>query len=143
MFFSKDLNKIYSHTEIACGAFKGKDKDIVLDSARFNTDLIGSVEGAMSFLWKNLRARHELIPKSTRRINVLEIPADALREALINAVTHRNYRSRGVFIQLEIYDDRVEISNFGGIHRELKKSETWLKKKGCLLLSLNLPTLQQ
>ena len=123
LFFSKDLNRIYSHTEIACGAFKGKDKVIVLDSARFNTDLIGNVEGAMSFLWKNLRARHELIPKSTRRINVLEIPSDALREALINAVTHRNYRSRGVFIQLEIYDDRVEISNLGGLHRELKKSE--------------------
>ena len=123
LFFSKDLNRIYSHTEIACGAFKGKDRIIVLDSARFNTDLIGNVEGAISFLWKNLRARHELIPRSTRRINVLEIPADALREALINAVTHRNYRIRGVFIQLEIYDDRVEISNFGGLHRELKKSE--------------------
>ncbi len=123
LFFSKDLSRIYFHTEIACGAFKGKDKVIVLDSARFNTDLIENVEGAMSFLWKNLRARHELIPRSTRRINVLEIPADALREALINAVTHRNYRVRGVFIQLEIYDDRVEISNFGGLHRELKKSE--------------------
>ena len=123
LFFSKDLSRIYSHTEIACGAFKGKDKVYVLDSTRFNTDLIGNVEGAMNFLWKNLRARHELIPRSTRRINVLEIPADALREALINAVTHRNYRSRGVFIQLEIYDDRVEISNFGGLHRDLKKSE--------------------
>ena len=123
LFFSKDLSRIYYHTEIACGAFKGKDKIDVLDSARFNTDLIGNVEGAMSFLWKNLRARHEIIPRSTRRINVLEIPADALREALINAVTHRNYRTRGVFIQLEIYDDRVEISNFGGLHRELKKSE--------------------
>ena len=123
LFFSKDLSRIYSHTEIACGAFKGKNKVDFLDSARFNTDLIGNVEGAMSFLWKNLRARHEIIPRSTRRINVLEIPADALREALINAVTHRNYRGRGVFIQLEIYDDRVEISNFGGLHRELKKSE--------------------
>ena len=58
--------------------------------------LIGNVERALSFLWKNLRARHELIPKNTRRINVLKIPSDALREALINAVTHRNYRTRGV-----------------------------------------------
>ena len=123
LFFSKDLNRIYPHTEIACGAFKGKDKIDVLDSARFNTDLIGNIERAMSFLWKNLRARHEIIPRSTRRINVLEIPANALREALINAVTHRNYRIRGAFIQLEIYDDRVEISNSGGLHRELKKSE--------------------
>ena len=123
LFFSKDLSRIYSHTEIACGAFKGTDKVYVLDSARFNTDLIGNVEGAMSFLWKNLRARHELIPRSTRRINVLEIPD----KALINAVTHRNYRSRGVFIQLEIYDNRVEISNFGALHRDLKNQN--LEKK--------------
>ena len=77
----------------------------------------------MSFLWKNLRARHEIIPKSTQRIDVLEIPNKALREALVNAVTHRNYITQGVFIQLEIYDDRVEISNFGGLHKKLKKSE--------------------
>ena len=123
LFFSKGLNRIYFHTEIACGAFKGTDKALVLDSARFNTDLIGNIEGAMSFLWKNLRARHEIIPKSTQRIDVLEIPDKALREALVNAVTHRNYITQGVFIQLEIYDDRVEISNFGGLHKKLKKSE--------------------
>ena len=123
LFFAKDLSKIYAHTEIACGAFKGKEKVHFLDSARFNTDIISNIEGAMSFLWKNLRIRHKLIPKSTRRINILEIPAMALREALINAVTHRNYKNPGTFIQLEIYDNRVEISNFGGLHRELKKSE--------------------
>ena len=123
LFFSKDLSRIYFHTEIACGAFKGTDKTIFLDSARFNTDLIGNIEGAMSFLWKNLRVRHEIIPRSTQRIDVLEIPDKALREALVNAVTHRNYITQGVFIQLEIYDDRVEISNFGGLHKKLKKSE--------------------
>ena len=123
LFFSKNLNSLFSHTEIACGAFKGTDKVHVIDSARFNTDLIGNVEGAMSFLWKNLRARHEIVHKSAQRIDVLEIPEKALREALVNAVTHRNYITHGVFIQLEIYDDRVEISNFGGLHKNLKKSE--------------------
>ena len=117
------MKRIFRHTEIACCAFKGTDKTKVLDTARFNTDLIGNVEGAMSSLWKNLRARHEIIHKSAQRRDILEIPEDALREALVNAVTHRNYISHGVFIQLEIYDNRVKIASFGGLHRNLKKTE--------------------
>ena len=123
LFFSEDLNRIFFHTEIACGLFKGTEKVHVLDSARFNTDLIGNIEGAMDFLWRNLRARHEIIPRTARRIDVLEIPDEALREALTNAVTHRNYVNRSPFIQVEIYEDRVEISNFGGLPKGLKQSE--------------------
>ena len=123
LFFSKNLERIFFHTEIACGLFKGTDKVYVIDSARYNTDLITNIEEAMKFLWKNLRARHELIYKSARRKNVLEIPDKALREALINAVTHRNYTNQGPFIQVEIYDDRVEISNFGGLPKGLERSE--------------------
>ena len=46
----------------------------------------------MEFLWKSLRARHEIIPRTARRIDALEIPDKALREALINAVIHANYK---------------------------------------------------
>ena len=77
----------------------------------------------MSFLWKNLRARHELIPRSTRRINVLEIPEDALREALVNAVTHRDYLNQGIYVDVEIFEDRVERYNFGTLPKDLKRSD--------------------
>ena len=123
LFFAKDLSRSFFHTTITCGLFKGTEKVHVLDSARFNTDLAGNIEGAIDFLWKNLRARHEIIPRTARRINVLEIPDKALREALINAVTHRNYVNRGPFIQVEIYDDRIEISNFGSLPKGLKRAE--------------------
>ncbi len=123
LFFSKDLSRHFFHTAIACGLFKGTEKVHVLNSARFNKDLAGNIEGAMSFLWKSLRARHEIIPRTARRRDVLEIPDKALREALTNAVTHRNYVNRSPFIQVEIYDDRVEISNFGGLPKGLKRSE--------------------
>ena len=123
LFFSKNLKKIYFHTEISCGLFKGTEKVHVLSNQRFNKDLIFNVESAMDFLWRNLRARHELPSKSLRRVDVLEIPEDALREALVNAVTHRDYLHRGTFVTVEIYDDRVEISNFGGLPEGLHKRE--------------------
>ena len=43
----------------------------------------------------------------------MELPADALREVLMNAFAHRSYENRGQTIYLAIYDDRVEIKNPG------------------------------
>ncbi len=124
LFFSKNLKKIFFQTEIICGLFKGKDKgSLVLNNENFNIDIIRNIEGAMEFLWKSLRARHELIPKTARRIDVLEIPEKALREALINAVIHTNYLEEGTSVTVEVYDDRVEVSNFGGLPARLKKEQ--------------------
>ena len=121
LFFAKNLKKIFFQTEIICGLFKGTEKIHVLNNENFNKDLIGNVEGAMDFLWKSLRARHEIIPRTARRINVLEIPDKALREAVINAVIHMNYLEEGTSVTIEVYDDRVEISNFGGLPKRLKR----------------------
>ena len=46
-----------------------------------------------------------------------------MREALLNAVTHRDYLNQGVNVNVEIYDDRVEIFNFGGLPKGLKRKE--------------------
>ena len=124
LLFSKNLKNIFFQTEIICGLFKGKDKgSLVLNNENFNIDIIGNIEGAMEFLWKSLRARHELIPKTARRIDILEIPEKALREALINAVIHTNYLEEGTSVTVEVYDDRVEISNFGGLPKGLPKEK--------------------
>lgn len=48
----------------------------------------------------------------------LEVPADALREAIINALAHRLYTSSGS-VSLAIYEDRVEISNPGNFNPEV------------------------
>ena len=115
LFFSKNLKRIFFQTEIICGLFKGTDKgSLVLNNEKFNIDLIGNIEGAMDFLWKSLRARHEIIPRTAQRIDVLEIPDKALREALINAVIHTDYLEEGTSVTIEVYDDRVEISNLVG-----------------------------
>ena len=65
------------------------------------------------FLWRNLRARHEI--RGVQRKNVLEIPEDALRESVINAACHRDYFEEGANVMVEIYDDRVVITNPGGL----------------------------
>jgi len=43
------------------------------------------------------------------------LPEDALREAVVNAVCHRDYFKKGARVMVEIYDDRVEILSPGGV----------------------------
>ena len=49
------------------------------------------------------------------RKEILEIPEIVFKEAIINALAHRDYYEKGAKIHIEIFDNRVEISNPGGL----------------------------
>ena len=65
----------------------------------------------------------------TRWREHLEIPAEALREALTNALCHRQYERYNLFVSIAIYDDRVEIDNPGRLPRELTVESILLPHK--------------
>ncbi|MCK4767320.1 MAG: putative DNA binding domain-containing protein, partial [Desulfobacula sp.] len=120
LFFAKNLENIYRHTTITCALFKGKDKANILDRKDFNADLVSSVDNAMLFLKQHIPVRYEF-DGSPKRIEIPQIPFEALREAVINAVCHRNYFEKGANIMIAIFDDRVEISSPGGLVKGLNK----------------------
>jgi len=49
------------------------------------------------------------------RNDIYEIPLEVLREAMVNALMHRDYSITGTQVSVEVYDDRVEIVNPGGL----------------------------
>ena len=71
----------------------------------------------MAFLFKHLNLSGVI--KGIRREEKLEIPAEALREALTNALCHRLLDSPSSSVGIAIYDDRVEIENTGHLPNEL------------------------
>ncbi len=91
----------------------------VLDRRDFNEDLISNIDGAMIFLMRYLAVRYEMTGEP-RRKEIPEVPYDALREAVINAVAHRDYFEKGANVMVEMFDDRIEITNFGGLVKGLK-----------------------
>ena len=123
LFFANDLGKTFWHTEVTCALYRGKDKTKIIDTIQLNSDLISSVDGAMTFLLKSLRLEYRIVPGQLQREEVFEIPEDALREALINAVTHRDYLNKRTNVTVEVYDNRVEISNYGGLPEELDEKD--------------------
>lgn len=92
------------------------------DRKDFNEDVLSNIDQAMIFLKRHLPVRYE-ITGAPRRREVLEIPEGALREAVINAVAHRDYFERGANVMVEIFDDRIEISNPGGLVKGLKPED--------------------
>ncbi len=67
----------------------------------------------MKFVQSKLNT--EYIIKGGARQEVLELSEDALREVILNAIVHRDYSIRGANIQINVYSDRVEIINPGGL----------------------------
>jgi len=94
-------------------------KSNISDAKDFNGSIIENIDNAIVFLKRNLRVRYEI--KTVQRKNILELPEDALREAVINAVCHRDYFEKGARVMVEIFDDRVEITNPGTAPKGITK----------------------
>jgi serine/threonine protein kinase len=82
-----------------------------LDDQDYRDDLITQFESGRNFLQKHLRLTREI--GRNERSERFEIPLIALEEALANALVHREYMSRTAPVSIDIFDDRIEISNPG------------------------------
>ena len=113
--FGKGL-MFYPQCILKMAWFKGRDKTIFLDNRMVEGNIIQLQSEAMSFCFKHLNLSG--VVRGLYREEELEIPAAALREAIINALAHRLYASSGS-VSLAIYEDRVEISNPGNFNPEV------------------------
>jgi ATP-dependent DNA helicase RecG len=75
-------------------------------------NIIEQVEEIMAFIKRNTRMAAEV--KGLRREEKWEYPLEGLREAVVNAVCHRDYAS-SANVQVRIYDDRLEVLNPGDL----------------------------
>ncbi|MFA6268409.1 MAG: RNA-binding domain-containing protein, partial [archaeon] len=110
LFFSQDVRRYIPNAIITCTLFQGKERIDILDSKELNKDFVSNYENALQYLSSKLNTQY--IIKDIKRQEILELPKEALREAIINAMIHRDYFSLGK-IQIDLFHDRVEISNPG------------------------------
>ena len=120
LLFAKEPSKFIRQNFITCVLYKGKERVNVIDRKDFKDDILSNYEHALNFLKQHLRLEYEIKDAGARR-EIPEIPYGALREALINAIIHRDYFEKGTGIFVEIFDDRVEIYNFGKLLFDRRK----------------------
>ncbi|MDP2974012.1 MAG: ATP-binding protein [Candidatus Diapherotrites archaeon] len=114
LFFGKNPSRFIPQGIITCVLYKGMDKARIIDKKDFKSDVVSNYSEAFNFLYRNLKLRYEIKGFGPRK-EILEIPEEALKEAIINSICHRDYGEKGAVTQIDIFDDRVEISNPGGL----------------------------
>jgi ATP-dependent DNA helicase RecG len=118
LFFAKNPAGILPHCVVTCLLFKGNTKVHILDRKSFDFDLLRNIDETLLFIERHLNLAYEI--KEALRKEILEIPEFVLREAIVNAVAHRDYFEWGANVQVDIFDNRIEISNPGGLPKGLK-----------------------
>ena len=113
--FGKNPQKYFSSYNIQCGAYKGKD--FLSDTVR-EKDLKGTldelIEDAITFLMLVMPQNRDL-ERGVRRKDEYLYPIEALREGIVNAVSHRDYTISGSAIRLFFFSNRIEIRSPGGL----------------------------
>lgn len=101
---------------IRCAVYEGTGKNQFKTRKEFSGSILKQMDDAYSFLSlnNNLRATFD----GLRRIDHADYPEEAMREALVNAVVHRDYDYSGSII-INIYDDRMEFISLGGLVKGL------------------------
>jgi len=110
LFFCKDLKKFFLNAGIVVVLYRSTNKSDIMDIKEFYDDFVTNYENVMKYVLLFLNKNIEI--KGIKRQEKLEIPEEALREAIINAMVHRDYFIQGR-VQIDIYPDRLEISNPG------------------------------
>ncbi|HAM35227.1 MAG TPA: transcriptional regulator [Elusimicrobia bacterium] len=118
LFFAKEVHDFLPQAQMTLLAFKGTNRVHIYDRRDVRDDLFTQFKEAIHFLEKNLNVRSEI--KGVNREDIYEIPLEALREAVVNAIMHRDYRITGTQVSVDIFDDRVEVSNPGGLPKGLE-----------------------
>lgn len=92
------------------------------DSKRIEGTIPEMLEGALAFVRNNMRVATKIDTSTGKRIDIPQYPMDAVREAVLNALVHRDYsiHTQGMPIQIVMYTDRIEISNHGGLYGRLR-----------------------
>ncbi len=102
-----------------------EDGNRFLDTKRIEGTLADMLDGAISFVRKNMRTATKIETDTGQRIDIPQYPLIAIREAVLNALIHRDYsiHTEGMPIQLVIYTDRIEIISPGGLYGRLTVDE--------------------
>ena len=110
------------HT-IKLAVFEGSKKTVFRDRKELTGSLLTQLENAYSYIDQFNRTRAEF--EGLDRIDKRDYPAEALREALLNAITHRDYSFSGSTL-ISIFDDRIEFVTIGGLVRGLSFNDIML-----------------
>ena len=105
------------HSRLFCTRWYGLDKASgvmeALDDKEYSGSLVSLLQNGIEFVKNNTKKRWK--KTGTGRVEMPEYPEQAVHEALVNALIHRDYMEIGSEVHIDIFDDRMEIYSPGGM----------------------------
>ena len=124
MIFGKYPQSYYPQLFVACVVVPGTKLgdtgsmgERFIDNKRIEGTIEEMLEGTMNFLRRNMKTS-VIIDENGKRINRTEYPIEALREAVANALIHRDYsfKTENAYSSVYMYEDRIEILSPGALY---------------------------
>lgn len=116
LLFGKEPQKYYIQARVRIGRFK--DPITIIDDKEIGGNLFTQVEEAMKIIMSHIGVRYEF-EGGLRRKEIWDYPLEGLREAIINALIHRDYTDPSN-VQIKIFDDFIWIWNPGKLPEGIK-----------------------
>lgn len=111
LLLGRSPETFFPQVRIAANAFGGRERGEPIDREDIRDALPIAIERTFQFLKRNMR--HTTRIEGFSKVEIHEYPYEALREAVVNAVAHRDYDLAGSSIRVEKYADRIEIVSPG------------------------------
>lgn len=128
VLFAKSVSPDFSQCMIKMARFKGTDElGDFIDNQMVSGNAFEIMKAANEFIMRHLPVASFFDESKLERVDKPLIPVLAIREALCNAVCHRDYSVHNASITLSIFDDRMEIWNNGSLVAPLTLED--LKKR--------------
>ena len=101
----------FDYSKIKITRYKGIDRTEILSAQFFELPLSLRIENIIDYTLSEIPETQKLVGAKIKRIPLL--PAFAVREAVINAIVHRDYSLKGASVQVDIFSDRCKITSPG------------------------------
>ena len=122
LFFAREPQRFLKESMVTCVRYSGSDRFDIIDRAEILGSPIVMIEEALKFVKRNIAISYEIDGKAQHE-ELYAYPLPSVREAIINAVMHRDYYYDGSHVYVHIFSDRLEIENPGGLAAGLTMAE--------------------
>ena len=119
LFFAKEPQRFFPESYITAIKYKTSERFSILDKKDFTGSPLSQIEQTLVFILRHMNVEPIIGPLRGARKDIYEYSPVALREAVINAVTHRDYLYDSSHIYVHMFPDYIEIESPGGLYRGL------------------------
>ena len=127
LLFSKNPGKFFLTSKVVCVNYQTNEKVKILDKKVFDDGLIKNIQEAIDYVKKHTDV--EFVIKKLEREEIPQYPDEAIREAIVNAVMHRDYFDDSEDLVIEVFRNKLEISNPGGLVKGLDPKDFGRKSR--------------